>query len=169
MGDVNLFGENWDEQRTRLGYTWRRRALRRPLGIELLGASLYELPRGQATWPYHWHWANEELLIVVAGALTLRTPEGERELATGDVVAFPRGPGGAHQIRNRSDATARILIVSTMLHPEIAEYPDSGKLVVAAGAPPTPGEEAPLELLFRKESAVHYWDGETAEVTEAAP
>ena len=40
------------------------------------------------------------------------------------------------------------------------EYPDSGKILVAAGAPPTPGEDAPLELLFRKESAVDYWAAE---------
>jgi hypothetical protein len=35
-------------------------------------------------------------LIVVASQVTLRTPDGERELNAGDVVAFPRGLAGGH-------------------------------------------------------------------------
>lgn len=35
------------------------------------------------------------MLVVVAGTPTLRAPEGERELATGDCVLFPDGPDGA--------------------------------------------------------------------------
>jgi len=73
-----------------------RRGLWGALGGELLGASLYELPSGQATFPFHWHWATEELLIVVASQVTLRTPDGERELNAGDVVPFPRGLAGGH-------------------------------------------------------------------------
>jgi uncharacterized cupin superfamily protein len=153
MSVLNLFADEWDERRTRPGYTWNRRGLGRRLAGELLGASLYELEPGQATWPYHWHWANEELMLVVAGAPTLRTPEGEHELAVGDVVLFPRGPAGAHEVRNAGAATSRVLIISTMIHPEIGEYPDDGKILVAAGAPPTPGEDAPLELLFDKGAA----------------
>ncbi len=159
---VSLFADEWDERRTRPGYTWARRGLRRPLGTELLGASLYELPPGEATFPFHWHWANEELLIVVAGDVTLRTPDGERELTAGDVVAFPRGPEGGHQVRNRSEGSARILIASTMLQPEVAEYPDSGKIIAAAGGPFGPGEDAPLKLPLRKDDAVSYWEGEPA-------
>lgn len=157
---VNLHGDDWDEERARPGFTWKRLGVGRRLGAELLGASLYELPPGQATWAYHWHWGNEELLIVLEGTPTLRTPEGERELSPGDAVLFPRGPEGPHQVRNGADRPARILIASTMVHPEIAEYPDSGKIVAAGGAPPTPGEDAPLELLFRKGDAVDYWEGE---------
>lgn len=160
MSTVNLFSDDWDDQRTRPGYTWGRRGLRRPLGIELLGASLYELPPGQATFPLHWHWANEELLIVVAGEVALRTPDGESELIAGDVVGFARGPAGGHQVRNRGDKAARVLIVSTMLHPDVAEYPDSGKIIAAAGGPLAPGEDPPLELALRKDDAVGYWDGE---------
>ena len=52
---ASLLRDDWDEQRARPGYAWKRRGLGRDLGGELLGASLYELPAGQATWPYHWH------------------------------------------------------------------------------------------------------------------
>ena len=167
MSTVNLFSDVWDDRRTQPGYTWGRRGLRRTLGGELLGASLYELPPGQATFPFHWHWANEELLIVVAGEVVLRTSDRERELTTGDVVAFARGPAGGHQVQNRSDSAARVLIVSTMLHPEVAEYPDSGKIVAAAGGPLAPGEDAPLELPLRKDDVVGYWDGEPIATSDA--
>ena len=165
METVSLFADEWDERRTRPGFAWARRGLRRPLGAELLGASLYELAPGEATFPFHFHWANEELLIVVAGDVALRTSDGERELTAGDVVAFPRGPAGAHQVRNTSDDAARVLIVSTMLQPEIAEYPDSGKVIAAAGGPLAPGEDAALQLPVRKADSVDYWDGEPS-VTE---
>ena len=46
---------------------------------------------GSAGSPYHFHWGDEEWLIVVAGTPTLRTPEGETALAAGDVVCFPGG------------------------------------------------------------------------------
>ena len=162
MSVVSLFADEWDERRTRPGYTWARRGLRGPLGSELLGASLYELPPGETTFPFHWHWANEELLIVAAGEVTLRTPDGERDLRAGDMAAFPRGPAGGHQVRNTSDEAARVLIVSTMLQPEVAEYPDSGKIIAAAGGPLAPGEDAALTLPLKKADAVGYWDGEPA-------
>ena len=168
MERVNLDDERWDERRERAGYAWRRRGLGGPLGGELLGASLYELASGQATWPYHWHWANEELLVVVAGTPTLRDPGGERELGPADVTLFPRGPRGAHQIVNRSDAPARVLMVSTTLHPEVAEYPDDGTILLAAGAPPTPGLTAPFERVFRKHDAVDHWEDASGPTTGPA-
>jgi uncharacterized cupin superfamily protein len=132
----------------------------RRLGGELLGASLYELPPGQRSWPYHAHYANEELLIVLDGRPTLRTPDGERELRAADAAAFPRGLEGAHQLINRSDRPARFLMVSTMVHPEVAHYPDSDKIGVFAGAPPVLGEDWPVELLFHRGDATDYWEAE---------
>jgi uncharacterized cupin superfamily protein len=166
MNLFNLLADQWEEHRTRPGYAWRRRGVGRSLGAQLIGASLYELPPGQATWPYHWHWANEELLLVVTGKPTLRTPAGQRQLDAGDAVAFPRGPAGAHHIRNGTEAPTRVLIISTMMHPGIGEYPDSGKLIVTGGASPIPGTEAPLELVFPRDSGVAYWDdGDPASIS----
>ena len=92
---ANLLRDRWDEQRARPGYAWKRRGLGRALGGELLGASLYELPPGQATRPYHWHWANEELLIVVAGKprAARRTASGtSRPVTSSSSVADGREP-----------------------------------------------------------------------------
>jgi uncharacterized cupin superfamily protein len=59
--------------------------------------------------------------------------DGDRELAEGDVVPFPRGPDGGHQIRNDGDSTARVLIVSTNADPDVAEYPETGKVATVTG------------------------------------
>lgn len=108
----------------------------------------------------HVHHANEELIVVLTGRPTLRTLEGERTLEPGDVIACPTGRRGAHRLDNRSDQPVRVLIVSTMLAPELNEYPDSGKLS-ARNYPPggTPSEGA-VELIARAEDGVDYFDGE---------
>jgi uncharacterized cupin superfamily protein len=157
---INLLSDNWDELRTLPGYRWSRTGVGRRLAGELLGASLYHLPPAQRSWPYHCHYANEELLIVFDGRPSLRTPEGELELRAGDVAVFRRGPDGAHQLINRSERPTRLLIVSTMRQPDVGQYLDSGKIGVFAGAPPVPGEEAPVELIFREQDAAGYWEGD---------
>ena len=74
-----------------------RRSGRRSAATQI-GASLYELPDGERTYPYHFHNAMEEWLVVLDGTPTLREPDGERVLRRGDVVCFPTGPEGAHQV-----------------------------------------------------------------------
>lgn len=102
-------------------------------GAQDLGCALYELdPGGQAA-PYHAHYANEELLIVLDGTLELRTPDGTREVSTGAVAAFPAGAAGAHRVRNISDRPARYLMLSTMRFPEVAEQLDTGTVLAMRG------------------------------------
>jgi uncharacterized cupin superfamily protein len=98
------------------------------------------------------------MLIVLSGTPTLRTPESERELAEGEVVAFPVGERGAHKVTNHSAAAVRALIVSEMNEPEVAVYPDSDKVMVRQQAPGTPGTG--LRAIFRLEDGVDYWDRE---------
>ena len=100
---ANVFDPDFDSERDRPGFTSRRAMLGRQAGSERLGVSLFELAPEQAPFPLHYHLGNEELLIVLRGTPTLRTLEGERELAEGEVVAFPLGERGAHQIVNRTD------------------------------------------------------------------
>ena len=129
---ANVHRPEWDAETDRAPYRWQRSLVGRRAGAERLGASLFDVPPGGATFPFHAHHANEELLVVLAGTPTLRTLDGERE---GEVVAFPAGRDGAHAITNRSDATVRILIVSTMHAPDINEFPDSGTLWARSFAP----------------------------------
>lgn len=129
----NVYSTDWDGSNEHPGHHWNRIRLARRLGGEMLGASIYVIGPGQKSFPYHFHHANEEMLIVLEGEVVLRTPEGEQHAGTGDARIFRTGPSGAHQVINRSDQNARIVMMSTMVEPEIAEYPDSGNIGVFAG------------------------------------
>jgi uncharacterized cupin superfamily protein len=124
------------------------------IGATMLGGSLYELPPGQSNCPYHYEYGNEEWLVVLEGKLTVRHPGGEEELEPGDVVCFPVGPDGAHRLTNRTAAPVRVLMLSTMIEPSVAVYPDSDKIGV------WPGDKED-NIMVRRESSVDYWDGET--------
>jgi uncharacterized cupin superfamily protein len=154
----NVFESDFDEHGERDGFLWRGESVGYKAGSKRLGASTYEIPPGEATFPYHYHLANEELLIVLRGRPQLRTPDGWRQLDAGEVVAFPLGEPGAHQVVNRSDEPVRILMISEMIGPEVAVYPDSGKVGVREHAPGS-GLGGRREN-FRSSDAVDYWDGE---------
>ena len=98
-----------------------------------LGASIWELQPGGEQFVYHFHRGSEELIVVLRGRPSVRLHDGERRLEEGDVVPLPRGPEGGHQLRNETDEVARVLIVSTNADPDVAEYPDTGKLAAIVG------------------------------------
>jgi uncharacterized cupin superfamily protein len=149
----NLYGDDWDRVEERPGWRIKDAHVGMRLGAELLGGSLYEVEPGDRLGPYHTHHANEEWVIVVRGRATLRTSEGERELREGDVACFPRGKEGAHQVSNRTDEPIRVLMLSSLILPEIVEYLDSGKI----GARNAKGERI---MLGRPGPMLDYWDGE---------
>jgi uncharacterized cupin superfamily protein len=157
---ANIYHPEIDEHGDRDGFRWRGESVGRKAGSECLGASLYELPPGETTWPYHYHVANEEMLVVLRGRPHLRDPDGWRQLAEGDVVAFPRGERGAHQLVNRTDDEVRLLLISEMRGPDIGVYPDSGKVGAREYAPGSMREG--LRVLFAAEDVRDYWDGESA-------
>ncbi|MBV8079621.1 MAG: cupin domain-containing protein [Actinobacteria bacterium] len=145
MRRVNVFAPDFGAVLDRDGYRRRAARLGDQLGAEQIGGTVYEIPAGEKNWPYHFHHGMEEWVVVLDGTPTLRSPEGERVLRRGDVVCFPVGPEGAHQLRG----PGTVLLLSANGAPETLEYPDSDKV----GTRP-PG------LLFRKGDAVDYWDGE---------
>ncbi len=120
------------------------------VGGEHLAAGLLELPPGQRAWPYHWESAQEEWVIVLSGRPLLRTPAGEEELAPGDVVCFPPGPDGAHQLRGSAEP-CRVIMLSDVARTNVIVYPDSDK--VAADTPWWGGT-------FRAGAGADYWEGE---------
>ena len=153
MKVFNLNGDEWDRVEERPGWRSKDAWVGAHIGAELLGGSMYELEPGDRLWPYHTHHANEEWMIVLRGRPTLRTPEGERELAEGDVTCFPRGKDGLHQVRNATNEPIRVLMLSTRIAPDLVEYPDSGKV----GARSVAGDRI---LLSRPGPILDYWDGE---------
>jgi uncharacterized cupin superfamily protein len=130
MTDPNAFEiDSWERE---LGHA-RAARLGPAAGSVELGCSVIELDPGGQSAPYHLHYAQEELLIVLEGELELRTPSGTRPLSRGVIVGFPAGPDGAHRVRNTSNAKARYVMVSTMRYPELAEYPDTGTVLAVRG------------------------------------
>ena len=136
MADGNVFSDTWDP-----GEDWSgggALSKRLPRG-DVLGASVYELGPGNFG-VYHFHHGAEEMLIVLRGTPTLRTPEGERVLDAGDVVFFPAGPDGAHALRNDTEEPARVVMVSDHPSPEVVEYPDLGQITAQARTGSQTGE-----------------------------
>ncbi|HEY7965938.1 MAG TPA: cupin domain-containing protein [Solirubrobacteraceae bacterium] len=158
MTAANIFDPDFDELRAhpgRDGFTARRARVGRQAGARRLGASVWELDAGQSAYPYHLHLGEEELIVVLDGRPSLRGPDGWRELEPGEVVAFPRGEAGAHQIANRSEAVVRFLAVSTSGEPDIVLYPDAGKVAAAERRE----DGAGFGRVFFVEQSVDYWDG----------
>jgi uncharacterized cupin superfamily protein len=151
---VNLYGHEWDvERQSAEGSTVRMRHVGHGLKTELIGGILMEVDPGYVG-TYHLHHGNEELLFVLAGRPTVRTPEGEREVEPGDVVFFPRGRDGLHAIENRSDGPARFFLLSSKVHPDVTERPEEGLVGVFAGDVPTLGRDAPFEAFFPDKAAL---------------
>ncbi len=129
MKTFNLNGDEWDGTRDRDGWRIKAALVGQRIGGELIGATMSEVEPGCRLWPYHTHHLNEEWVIVLRGRPSLRTPEGENVLDEGDVVCFPRGKEGAHQIINRTASLVRVLMLSSMTPGEIIEYLDTGKVL----------------------------------------
>lgn len=134
----------------------RRARLGWQIGAERIGMSLWEVPAGQAAYAYHFHVAEEEVILVLDGRLALRTPDGERLLEEGDVICFPAGADGAHQLSNPGDAPARFLAVSNYGSAGVVVWPDSGKLGVFEQIPGGPG----LRAIFQRTDALMYSEPE---------
>jgi uncharacterized cupin superfamily protein len=143
---------SWDESDPD-GFRAGAAGLGKLLGAKETGITVYELPPGQAVCPYHYECGEEEWLLVLGGTPTLRSPDGEERLGPWDVACFPRGPEGAHSIRNQTEECARVLMFSTVVVPTATVYPDSDKVGIWTGDPET-------DVLARRSAKVDYYDGE---------
>jgi uncharacterized cupin superfamily protein len=123
------------------------------LGAKDTGTSVYELRPGQALCPYHYEYAEEEWALVLEGRPSVRTPEGTEQLALFDLVFFPKGPEGAHQLLNETDDNARVLMWSTVVLPAASVYPDSDKIGIWTG-------NKSDDLLAPRSANVEYFHGE---------
>src|SRR5882762_11969743 len=153
MKVFNLNAGEWDRTEEREGWRFKDAWVGAHTDAELIGASMYEVEPGNKQGPFHTHHANEEWVIVLRGEPTLRTPEGEHALKEGDVICFPRGKDGAHQIINGTNSPIRVLMLSSMIPGEIIEYLDTGKVLAK--------DVEDEDIVFaRPGPTVEYWEGE---------
>jgi uncharacterized cupin superfamily protein len=99
-----------------------------------LVCAVWELDPGARSPQYHAHHAAEELLLVLRGEATLRTPTGERPLAEGEVVHFAVGLEGAHQVINGSGGVVRYLMTGAHNPFDAVEYIDERRVIVYSTA-----------------------------------
>jgi uncharacterized cupin superfamily protein len=156
-GPPNVYEPEWERSVEHGGFAVRGSRVGAAAGARALGAGVYELPPGKRNLPYHAHFGIEELLIVLGGRPTLRTPDGERELAEGEVVAFPPGRAGAHQLINQGDAPVRYLMVSSKASADVVEYPDSGRISAQGGEW---GSADAVAYMLSTAGQLGYFDGE---------
>ena len=141
-----------EDPRVRDGNRFLRTMLGQAVGAKLTGFSIYELPPGEAAWTYHYELHREEWVILVDGEVVVRTPTGDRTLRAGDIVCFPPGEEGAHQVRNESDAVARFAMPSSWAgEGYVAVRPDSNTaLIVGRG----------FRQIVPLDESLDYWDRE---------
>jgi uncharacterized cupin superfamily protein len=153
MARPNVFEGPFQMDREEMGV--RGRMVARPAGARELGGTLYELAPGASGFNLHAHYANEEMFVVLSGTPTLRTADGEEQLATGEVVVCNRGRAGMHSIANRSQEPATVLAVSTANSPDVVLYPENGTVGVATRNPFAPvaeGEDEGIIALFPEDA-----------------
>jgi uncharacterized cupin superfamily protein len=135
------------------GYRSGRIHVTKAIGAQALAVKAFEIPAGENLCPYHYEY-EEEWLLVLEGAVQVRTPAGGQELTAGEIACFAPGPSGAHKVSNRTEQPARVVMFSSAREPAVAVYPDSDKIGV------WPGRDEDRVMLRRGDGQVGYYDGE---------
>ncbi len=149
------------EKRSMPGSASWARQMGPAMGAQELGMNMVELAPGESFCPYHYHLGNEEALFVLEGEGVLRLEDGEHTIRAGHFAAFPRGPKGAHKLRNDSASPLRVLFISTMMEPDVCIYPDSRKANIFGGSAPGGNPDSRHYAKILDEDAVlTYWDRE---------
>lgn len=121
-----------------------------PIGARKLGYIFVTLKPGERLCPMHSHLLEEEMFLVWDGTPTIRTPRGDYACRKGDVVCFPVGDVGLHQLLNASDAPCTVFLLGNSDPNEVAYYPDSDKVLVRGRN----------RLIVRANPRLDYYDGE---------
>jgi len=114
------------------------------VGAEQMSASVYVLADGERTAPFHFHHDAEEWLIALDGAPRVRTRDGERTLRKGDVLCFPAGAGGGHEVTG----PGTVMLVAENRALDAIERPEEGTI-----------ELRPAGLVFRTADALGSEEG----------
>lgn len=114
--------------------------------------SIYEIPPLKSAYPYHYHHKDEETFYIISGEGLLKTPEGERKVAAGDLLFFPANENGAHKLTNTSSTENLVYLDFDVVHDlDVAVYPDSNKIGVWGKG---------VNKVYKMEDDRDYYDGE---------
>ncbi len=157
---MNLDEVEFDDVEENGLYTSQRGTISDRIGAQKLGYNLTVLPPGKAQCPFHNHHGEEEMFVILEGEGELRFGDQRFRIRKHDVIACPTGSRElAHQIINTGSTTMRYLAISNLVEIETCEYPDSNKIMVAAGR----RGHRTVRKIFRAEDSVDYYDRESTE------
>jgi uncharacterized cupin superfamily protein len=128
------------------------------VGSTGLGCAVHVVPPGKRAFPFHRHHVADEMFFILSGTGEYRLGDKTHPLRGGDFVGAPAG-GEAHQIINTGTEDLRYLGFSTVGSVDLVDYPDSGKIAVAAGIKNADFKTATYAKVGRMQSA-DYYDGE---------
>lgn len=116
----------------------------RRLGLTLLGASYFEVRPGEAAFPFHVHYLEDEIIVLLEGQGTYRFGTESYAVGQGDVLSAPAGRADmAHQLTNTGTAPLKYVCISSASETNVVELPELGVLRVASRKP---GGPARIEL-----------------------
>lgn len=140
----------WTEFRHGEDFHIRYRHLSSAMGPQpyKIGVAIEELMPGKQNNPAHYHLREEEHLLILSGALTVRIGKSFHVMKEGDYVRFPAGAPHEHCLYNHTGEVCRYIIIGDNDPHEVAVYPDSGKVSVRG-----------LGERYRRDP-IDYWDGE---------
>ena len=102
--------------------------------INKLYCDIYEIQPGKTNWPLHYHTCNEEVFYIIAGHGEVLTSSGIAKVKTGDMIRFPAGEKGVHQLKNTSAReTLKYLDFGTTNLPDVVFMPADKKIELFAG------------------------------------
>jgi len=130
------------------------------IGLRGLGCAVHVVPPGKKAFPFHRHHVADELFFIVSGTGEYRWGDEVLPVRAGDLVAAAAGTQ-AHQLINTGSDELRYLGISTMGGVDVVDYPDSGKIAVAAGIKNADFKTATYSGIGRLQRA-DYFDGEDA-------
>jgi uncharacterized cupin superfamily protein len=123
------------------GRSWQ--AVGAASGLSQFGANLVTLAPGAWSSQRHWHSAEDEMVVMVAGELVLVEDDGETVMRPGDIATFPAGVANGHHLQNRSSEPAQFVAIGTdrpaedeCHYPDIDQYWSEATGFIAKSAQP---------------------------------
>lgn len=100
-----------------------RRSISYELGLQNLGAHVYEAAPGESIpLAYHVHDEQEELFYVLEGTLSVETPEGELSVDAGEIlVVEPDSPQRTYVAEDATEG-ARVLVIGAPAVDDVHPY-----------------------------------------------
>ncbi len=93
------------------GRSWR--AVAAAGGLTQFGANLVTLAPGSWSSQRHWHSAEDEMVVMLAGEAVLVEDGGETLLHAGDIATFRAGDANGHHLQNRTAEPVIFVAIGT--------------------------------------------------------